>query len=382
MATVATIGTSPWTGFAVRRTARLVVSVLVLVTAAFLMIHLIPGDPVRAALGPTAPVDLVNARRAALGLDDPLWLQYLHYLRDLVTGDMGTSMVSGIPVAQVIGDRLPATAELAGYAFGLAALVAVPLGVGMAVLTRGGRRRPVELAFTTTSAVLAVIPEFLLAVGLVYVFAVQLGWAPVAGRAGPASYVLPVLALAVGPASVLSRIMRVEMLAVLQADYVRTARAKRLPNRVVYLRHALPNALTATLTVGGLLLSAMVAGTVLVENVFAWPGLGSTIVQSIIAKDYAVVQGIVLVYGLGVLVVNLAVDVLLALLDPRSTIRRADRCHEFSVRHWVSARPRCCWSCWPWPCSRRSCSLTRRTRSTPRRSCARRPGPTGRAPTA
>jgi peptide/nickel transport system permease protein len=314
---------SPWLRFAVRRTGRLLVSVWVLITAAFLMIHLIPGDPVRAALGPTASAELVNARRAALGLNDPLWLQYLTYLKDLLTGDMRTSTISGLPVSQVIGDRLPATLELAVYAFLLAIVVAVPLGVAMAVLTRGGRRRPAELAFTSTSAVLAVIPEFLLAVGLVYVFGVQLGWAPVAGRDGLDSYVLPVVALAVGPAAVLARIVRVEMLSVLQADYVRTARAKRLPDRVVYLRHALPNALTATITLGGLLLSGLVAGTVLAENVFAWPGLGSTIVQSILAKDYPVVQGVVLVYGLGVLVVNLAVDVVLALLDPRSTIRES-----------------------------------------------------------
>ncbi|MBP2326396.1 peptide/nickel transport system permease protein [Kibdelosporangium banguiense] len=314
---------SPWLRFAVRRAGRLLVSVWVLVTAAFLMIHLIPGDPVRAALGPTASVDLVNARRAALGLNDPLWLQYLHYLGDLLTGDMRTSMISGLPVSQVIGDRLPATLELAVYAFALAVVVAIPLGAGMAVLTRGGRRRPVELAFTSTSAVLAVIPEFLLAVGLVYVFGVQLGLVPVAGRDGLDSYVLPVLSLAVGPAAVLARIVRVEMLTVLQADFVRTARAKRLPERLVYLRHALPNALTATITLGGLLLSGLVAGTVLAENVFAWPGLGSTIVQSILAKDYPVVQGVVLVYGLGVLVVNLAVDVVLALLDPRSTIRES-----------------------------------------------------------
>ncbi|MEV4313100.1 ABC transporter permease [Actinocrispum sp. NPDC049592] len=313
----------PWARFAARRAGRLLVSLWVLVTAAFLMIHLIPGDPVRAALGPTASVRLVEARRAALGLNDPLWLQYLHYLRDLVSGDMHSSMVSGLPVAQVIGDRLPATLELAGYAFVLAGLVAVPLGTGMAVLTRGGRRRPAELAFTSTSAVLAVIPEFLLAVGLVYVFGVQLGWAPVAGRAGFGSYVLPVLSLAVGPAAVLSRIMRVEMLTVLDADHVRTARAKRLPDWLITVRHALPNAFTATITIGGLLLSSMVAGTVLAENVFAWPGLGSTVVQSILAKDYPVVQGIVLVYGLGVLVVNLAVDVLLAVLDPRSTIRES-----------------------------------------------------------
>ncbi|GAB3568939.1 ABC transporter permease [Amycolatopsis endophytica] len=310
-----------WLRFAVRRCGRLLVAVWVLLTAAFGMIHLIPGDPVRAALGPSAPAELVAARRAALGLDDPLWQQYLHYLGDLFTGKLGTSLGSGLPVAQVIGDRLPATLEIAGYAFLFAVVVAVPLGTGMAVLTRGGRRRRGELAFTSTTAVLAAIPEFLVAVGLVFVFGVTLGWLPVAGRSGPESYVLPVLALAAGPAAILARITRVEMLAVLRADYIRTARAKRLPASWVYLRHALPNALTAALTLGGLLLSAMVAGTVLVENVFAWPGLGSTIVQSILTKDYPLVQGIVLVYGLGVLLVNLLVDVALALLDPRSTIR-------------------------------------------------------------
>jgi peptide/nickel transport system permease protein len=310
-----------WLRFAVRRTGRLLVSIWVVITAAFAMIHLIPGDPVRAALGPTASLDLVNARRQALGLNDPLWLQYVHYIQHLFTGDFGVSMISGLPVSQVIGDRLPATLQLAVFAFLVAVMVSIPLGLTMGVLTRAGRHRKGEMAFTATSVVLGVIPEFLLAVGLVYVFAVTLGWAPVASRSGFGSYVLPVLSLAVGPAAVLSRIVRVETLAVLQADYIRTARAKRLPPSRINLRHALPNALTATITLGGLLLGAMVAGTVLVENVFAWPGLGMTIVQSILAKDYPVVQGVVLVYGLGVLLVNLVVDVALALLDPRSTIR-------------------------------------------------------------
>jgi peptide/nickel transport system permease protein len=312
-----------WVRFAVRRLGRLLVSVWVLITAAFLMIHLIPGDPIRAALGATAPLELVNARRQALGLNDPLWLQYVHYLRDLVSGDTGISTISGLPVSQVISDRYPATLELALYAFLLATAIAVPLGLLMAVLTRGGRRRSAELSFTTTSVVLASIPEYVVGVGLVYVFGMALGWAPVAGREGFGSYVLPVLSLALGPAVVLARIVRVETLSVLQADYVRTARAKRLPDWRIYLKHALPNALTATLTLGGLLLGAMVAGTVLAENVFSWPGLGGEIVRSILAKDYPVVQGVVLVYGLGVLLVNLAVDVALALLDPRSTIRES-----------------------------------------------------------
>jgi len=311
-----------WVRFGLRRFAQLAVSVWVLITASFLMIHLIPGDPVRASLGPTAPQSLVTARRDALGLDNPLLQQYGHYLKGVFTGDLGTSISSQLPVSQVISQRLPATLLLAVLAFAVVA-IAIPLGVLMGVVTRGGRARRRELAFSGTTVVFGSIPEFLLGVGLVYVFAVSLGIFPVAGRSGPSSYVLPVLALAVGPAASLSRIMRVEMISVLGSDYVRTARAKRLPALKVYLGHALPNALTAAITLGGLLLSALVAGTVLVETVFAWPGLGSTIVASILGKDYPVVQGIVLVYGAGVLLINLVVDVALALLDPRSVIRES-----------------------------------------------------------
>ena len=315
------VGLNPWVHFGVRRIGRLLVSLWVLVTASFLMIHLIPGDPVRGALGPTAPASLVAARRESLGLNDPLPVQYWHYVQGLFTGDLGTSMLSQLPVSQTVAQRLPATLQLATLAFLFAVVVAVPVGVAMGVLTRRGHGRRTELAFTTTSVVLGIIPDFLIGVGLVYVFGVSLGWLPVAGDDTPSAYVLPVLSLAIGPAAILSRIVRVEMVSVLQADFVRTARAKRLPARTVYLGHALPNALTASLTLGGLILGAMVAGTVLVENVFAWPGLGSTIVSSILLKDYPVVQAIVLVYGVGVLLVNTLVDVALALLDPRSTIR-------------------------------------------------------------
>ena len=314
---------NPWLSFLVRRGGQFLLSVWVLVTAAFLMIHLVPGDPVRAALGLNAPAELVEARRAALGLDQPLIVQYFRYFGGLFTGDMGSSMITSQPVSEIIATRLPATLQLALLAVVLVLLVSVPLGVTMAVATRGGRRRGLELAFATGSVILAAIPEFLLAVGLVYVFAVSLGWFPVAGNTAPFALVLPVVALAVGPIAVFSRIIRVEVLSVLGQDFIRTARAKRLAPRRIYSRHALPNAMTATLTLTGLLLTGMVAGTVLVENVFAWPGLGTMIVQSILTKDYSVVQGIVLVYGVGVLIVNLVIDVILALLDPRSTIREA-----------------------------------------------------------
>ncbi|WP_082574600.1 MULTISPECIES: ABC transporter permease [unclassified Nocardioides] len=318
---VGRLGSHAWLRFGVRRLGRLLISLWVLVTASFLMIHLIPGDPVRAALGPTAPATLVAAKRDEMGLDDPILVQYWHYLQGLFTGDLGTSIVSQLPVSDIVSQRLPATLQLALLAFVVAVAIAVPLGVTMGVLTRRGHGRRTELVFTTSSVVLGIIPDFLVGVGLVYVFGVNLGWLPVAGNDTPSAYVLPVFALAIGPAAILARIIRVEMVTVLEADFVRTARAKRLPKRTVYLGHALPNALTASLTLGGLILSAMVAGTVLVENVFAWPGLGSTIVSSILNKDYQVVQAVVLVYGVGVLLVNTLVDVALALLDPRSMIR-------------------------------------------------------------
>ncbi|NYD43750.1 ABC transporter permease [Nocardioides panaciterrulae] len=309
-----------WSRFALRRTGRLLVSLWVLITLSFLMIHLVPGDPVRAALGMTAPPELVVAKRHALGLDDPLLTQYLHYLVNLLRGDLGESISTQLPVSETIAQRLPATASLAVLAFVVAILVSVPLGVVVAVATRRSRRRRTELTFAGASVVLGSIPDFLVGVALVCVFAVNLPWFPVAGRAGASSYVLPALALAIGPAAVLARIVRVEMLSVLETDYIRTARAKRLPALRIHLRHALPNAVTATLTLAGMMLASMIAGTVLVENVFAWPGLGSTIVQSIVTKDYPVVQGTVLVYGVGVLVINTLVDVALAVLDPRSTI--------------------------------------------------------------
>lgn len=309
-----------WGRFALRRARRLLVSLWILVTASFLMIQLVPGDPVRAALGTSAPAELVAARREQLGLDDPLLHQYLAYLRDLVAGDLGESILTQLSVADTIGQRLLATLSLALPAFVITFAIAVPVGVAMAVATRRGRRRRTELTFVGTSIVLGSIPEFVVCVALVAVFAVHLGLLPAAGRGDLDSYVLPVLALAIGPAAVLARIVRVEMLAVLDADYIRTARSQRLSALRINLRHALPNAVTATLTLSGLMLATMVAGTVLVENVFAWPGLGGTIVSSIQSRDYPLVQGAVLVYGAIALTVNTLVDVGIAALDPRSMI--------------------------------------------------------------
>ncbi len=293
---------------------------MLLLTATFFMIHLVPGDPVRAALGPSAPASLVAERKAALGLDDPLLTQYVDYVRNVLHGDFGTSLTSGENVTDIIRDRGPSTVKLGGIAFLVALFVAVPLGVLMAALTRDGRRRGLELGFTATTGTVAAIPTFLISVALVYLLAVTFPVFPVAGRSGLSSYVLPIAALALAPIASLSRIVRVEGLRVLEQDYIRTARGKRLPARIVYVRHALPNTLTPTLTLAGLLLGALLAGTVLVENIFAWPGLGTTLVQSVAQQDYPTVQALAVVFGTVILVANFAVDVALGAIDPRSTI--------------------------------------------------------------
>ncbi|MFJ7625347.1 ABC transporter permease [Streptomyces sp. NPDC097595] len=311
----------PWTVFLGRRGLRLFVSLGLVLTASFAMIRLIPGDPVRAALGVDAAPDLVAARRHALGLDMPFLAQYRQYLGGLLHGDLGTSLVTGAPVAELVRTRLPATLEIAGLAFLTALAVALPGGLLAAVRTRDGRRPRTELAFTTVTAGLTGVPDFVLAAGLTALLAVGLQLFPVAGAAGVASLVLPVLALSLTPTAVLLRIVRVEALKVLDEDYLRTARSRRLSAARRYLRHAAPNMASAALTVAGSLLPALIAGTVLVEKVFAWPGIGSAMAQSVVAQDYPVVQAMVLVLGTTVLLAGLLVDVLLALIDPRSAIR-------------------------------------------------------------
>lgn len=324
MATLAARGSAlsgrRWLNFLARRLWQLALSMLALIAGTFAMLHLIPGDPVRASLGVTAPAELVNSRRHTLGLDQPLLHQFWHYLIHVLSGDLGVSLSTNLPVAQIIHERLPSTLLLAGGALVVIMTISTPVGMVVAALTQGGQRRGLEIGFTAVASVMVAIPEFLLAVGFVALFAVVLGVVPVAGQSGPTSYIFPVAALALGPTAALTRIVRVETLRVLSLDYMRTARSKRLPARLLYVRHALPNLLTASLTIGGLLIGSLVAGTVLVENVFAWPGLGMTFVNSIAQKDYPLVQGIVLVLGTGVLIVNLLVDVALAFLDPRSTI--------------------------------------------------------------
>ena len=238
-----------------------------------------------------------------------------------MTGDFGTSIITGQLVSEIISDRLPNTLKLVGTAFAFTIVVAYPLGLGMAIFTQNGRHRRTEVGFVGATGFVQAIPDFVLATALVALFGVTWQILPVAESSGPSAYVLPVLSLTLGSIAVLSRVIRLEGLRVLGDDYIRTARSKRLPARIVYLRHALPNMLTASLTISGLFLAGLVAGTVLVENVFAWPGIGSTVVRSVIARDYPIALTLSLLLAAITLTVNLIVDVLLAIIDPRSVIK-------------------------------------------------------------
>jgi peptide/nickel transport system permease protein len=314
---------SPRLAFLIKRFARAAVALALVLVASFFMVQFVPGDPVRAALGPTAPAETVAVLRSALGLDLPLGEQFANYVTGLFRGDLGVSISTQRPVGATLAERLPATLMLSVVAFVVAALGAFPIGVATAVSARGGRRRALDLGVSGLLGVIIAVPNFLLAVVLIWLFSIVIPLAPSAGWGGVQHAVLPVLALAIGPLAYLARIVHVEMVRVLDAPYITTARSKRMPAHLVYLRHALPNIVTATLTAGGIVLTGLVAGTVLIETVFVIPGIGSTIVSSITTKDYPLIQGVVLMYAVLVLAANLVIDLLLAALDPRSTLAEA-----------------------------------------------------------
>ncbi|MFG1706277.1 ABC transporter permease [Nonomuraea sp. M3C6] len=309
-----------WAVFAGRRLVRLVLSLLVLVAATFIMVHLIPGDPVQTALGDQATPQMVALRRHDLGLDLPLPEQFWRYVLGVVTGDFGRSIVTEAPVSDLLTTRFPNTLRLAVPAFLLVVLIAMPVGLLTAVRTRGGRGRHTRVWFVNVTGLLNSIPDYVLATVLSLAFVVTIKAFPAAGNDQLSSYVLPVVALVLGPAASLSRIVRVEALKVLDAEYVRAARARRLPTALRYWRYVLPNMMTASLTYGTMILAGLIAGTVLVENVFGWPGVGTVISQAVIQKDYPLIQGILLVLGTAVLILNMVVDGVLGVLDPRSRL--------------------------------------------------------------
>jgi len=299
--------------FLVQRLAGALLVILGVVSIVFLLIHLIPGDPVEIMLGESATSADREALRISLGLDQPLATQFLNYLGSLLQFDLGNSIHLRRPVTDLLLERLPATGVLAAASLLVALLLALPLGILAAV-----RRDSVWDSGAMGFSMLGVsIPNFWLGPLLILVFSLWLGWFPVSGRNGMASVVLPALTLGTGLAAVLSRMVRSSMLEVLGEDYIRTARAKGLPDRRVILHHALRNALLPVITLLGLQLGALLAGAVITETVFSWPGIGLLTIEAIQSRDYPVVQACVLLISLCYVVVNLLTDLAYAQIDPR-----------------------------------------------------------------
>jgi ABC-type dipeptide/oligopeptide/nickel transport system permease component len=296
-----------------RRVLLLLPTLLGVATLVFAFLHLVPGDPVEIMLGESAAPADVAALRHDLGLDRPLGLQYARFLAHAARGDLGHSIAFRAPVRSLIAERLPATIELAAAALVFALGLALPLGVAAAV--RAGSM--VDRAARLASLAGVCLPGFWLGPLLVLAFAIQLDWLPVSGRGTLAQLVLPAATLGLGMAGILVRLTRASMLAALQEDYVRTARAKGAPPWRVVAVHALRNALLPVTTVAGLQAGALLAGAIITETIFAWPGLGRLVIEAINARDYPLVQGCVLTIGVSYVAVNTATDLLHRVLDPR-----------------------------------------------------------------
>lgn len=307
----------------------------------FMLLHLIPGDPATVMLGERATPENVDALRERLGLNKPLYEQYLLWVGRMLRGDLGNTVRGNIPVADEIGARFPATIELSLAALFLATAVGVPLGI-----ISGIKRNSIIDTLTMFGALFGVsIPVFVLGLLLIFLFGVEWGWLPFVGRltsgvgierrtglhlvdallSGNMSgfkdalehLILPTITLATVSLAIIARITRSAMLEVLNQDYIRTARAKGLKGRQVIMSHAFRNALLPVVTIIGLSLGRLLSGAVLTETIFSWPGVGKWLFDSIIARDYPIVQSMTLLIALVFIVVNLAVDLLYAVIDPR-----------------------------------------------------------------
>lgn len=279
----------------------------------FLLIHVVPGDPVEVMLGESASVADSAALREELGLNQPLMIQFGQYLNKLAHGDLGRSIHTKIPISVLIKERYPATVKLAVVALALGLMIGVPMGI-YAALQAGHWQ---DFVITIISVRFSAMPAFWLGPLLMLLFAVWLGWLPVSGMENHASIVLPALTLGFGLSAILTRMTRTSLLEVLNDDYIRTARAKGLSERAVILRHALRAALLPIITIVGLQMGSLLAGTVITETIFSWDGIGRLLVESIEKRDYPVTQACVLIVSLSYVLINLVTDLLYQVADPR-----------------------------------------------------------------
>jgi peptide/nickel transport system permease protein len=282
-------------------------------TLVFSLIHLVPGDPVQSMLGEGVSPRDVAEMRSRLGLDRPLLVQYGSFLKGLVSGDLGTSLRTNQPVARAIAERMPATFELALAAMAVAVTIALPLGILAAVRARTAT----DVAATALALVGISIPNFWLGPLLAIVFSVVLGWLPVSGRGTLAHLVLPAITLGAPLAAVLARMTRASVIEELNELYVLAARAKGASRLRAVVRHAFRNSLIPVVTVIGLQFGAVLTGAVITETIFAWPGVGRLLIQSISFRDYPIVQGCILLIAGTYVSMNLLTDLLYGVLDPR-----------------------------------------------------------------
>jgi peptide/nickel transport system permease protein len=308
-------------GFIVRRLAALILTLLAASFVVFVVLDILPGDPAALMLGVSAREDTLAALRHQMGLDLPFWVRYLGWVWGMARGDFGVSYTYSVPVSELIGQRVMVSLPLALMAIVISTAIAIPVGV-VAAARRG---RPVDTAVMGIAQVGVALPNFWLGLLLILLFAVTLPWFPASGFAGwdkgawPAlrSLLLPAFALALPQAAILARVTRSSVLETLGQDYVRTALAKGLTGTAALWRHAVPNALIPVVTIIGLQFSFLMAGTVIIENVFTLPGLGRLIFQAIAQRDLIVVQDLVVLLAGSVIVVNFLVDLAYLGLDPR-----------------------------------------------------------------
>jgi len=316
-----TFFTSSIVRFLARRLLYSLVVLLGVLIVAFSLVHLVPGDPVRIALGTRYSPDAYQALRAASGLDRPIVEQFFGYIGSALTGDLGVSFRNGDPVTLTLLDRLPATLSLAVVGIVIALLISVPAGIWAAL--REGRISDVVVRISSQFGVS--IPDFWMGLLLIALFASTLGWLPTSGYQAlsdnPAGWlrhvILPGLAVGLVAGAIMTRYIRSALLDVASMGYVRTARSKGLPPWVVTLRHIVRNALIPVLTITGIQLATILGGVIVVEVVFAWPGIGRLVYTAVAARDYPLIQGAVLLIAVLFLLVNLVVDVLYAVVDPR-----------------------------------------------------------------
>jgi peptide/nickel transport system permease protein len=299
--------------FLARRLLLTIPVLLGVATLVFSLIHLIPGDPAQAMLGETASEADVAALRTRLGLDRPLLEQYGAFLRGTLRGDLGTSLRTSQPVTEAIRERLPATIELAMAAMVVSIAFSIPLGIIAAVK----RDTAVDHAATTLSLLGVSVPNFWLGPLLAIIFSIELGWLPVSGRGTLAHLILPAVSLGAALAAILARMTRATLLEELREPYVQAARARGASFTRAVVRHAFRNSLIPVVTLIGLQFGAVLTGAVITETVFAWPGIGRLLIQSIGFRDYPIVQGCILLIAVTYVAMNLLTDLVYGVLDPR-----------------------------------------------------------------